>query len=184
LVIGNPEGLEFTVSDGIIAAFRDNRTIIQISAPVSHGSSGSPVLDSESRQVLGIVKSIREEGQNLNFAISSETIRDGIAKSISQGLDKYGVPPAPMVVTPPTPVIVATPTPSAAENLADDYFLRGIDEWKAGNYKGAITNFTETIRLWPRSTRAYYGRAAAYDALGNHSQAAQDRNKAEELRKK
>ena len=54
---------------------------------------------------------------------------------------------------------------------------------KAGNYKGAITDFTETIRLWPRSARAYYGRAAVYDALGNHSQAAQDRNKAEELRK-
>ena len=89
-----------------------------------------------------------------------------------------------MVVTPPTRVIVATPTPSAAENLADDYFLRGIDEWKAGNYKGAITDFTETIRLWPRSARAYYGRAAVYEALGKSNEAAQDRKKAEELREK
>jgi Flp pilus assembly protein TadD len=84
---------------------------------------------------------------------------------------------------PTTPSVATTPTPTAEENLADSYFLRGIDEWKAGNYKGAITDFTETIRLWPRSARAYYGRAAVYDALGNHSQAAQDRNKAEELRK-
>ena len=45
LVIGNPEGLEGTVSDGIISAFRENRSLIQISAPISHGSSGSPVLN-------------------------------------------------------------------------------------------------------------------------------------------
>jgi trypsin-like peptidase len=34
LVIGNPEGLEGTVSDGIISAFRKNRSMIQITAPV------------------------------------------------------------------------------------------------------------------------------------------------------
>jgi S1-C subfamily serine protease len=82
LVVGNPEGLEFTVSDGIISAFRDNRSLILITAPISHGSSGSPVLDCESGQVLGIVKSVYEEGQNLNFAICSETVRDAIAKSL------------------------------------------------------------------------------------------------------
>jgi len=80
LVIGNPEGLEGTVSDGIISAFRDNRSMIQITAPISLGSSGSPVLD-ESGQVLGIAQLIFKEGQNLNFAISSESIRDAIAKS-------------------------------------------------------------------------------------------------------
>jgi serine protease Do len=52
LVIGNPEGLTFSVSDGIVSAFRDNRSKIQISAPISHGSSGSPVLDAESGRIL------------------------------------------------------------------------------------------------------------------------------------
>jgi serine protease Do len=73
-VIGNPEGFEGTVSDGIISAFRENRSMIQITAPVSHGSSGSPVLD-ESGQVLGIATIVFREGQNLNFAISGEAIR-------------------------------------------------------------------------------------------------------------
>jgi len=77
LVIGNPEGLEGTVSDGIISAFRDNRSIIQITAPVSHRSSGSPVLD-ESGQVLGIATLVAREGQNLNFAISAEAIRAAV----------------------------------------------------------------------------------------------------------
>src|SRR6266404_1275442 len=92
LVIGNPEGLEGTVSDGIISAFRASRTMIQITAPVSPGSSGSPVLD-ESGNVIGIATQVLKEGQNVNFAISAETIRDAIANST--------------VVTPtPTPAMV------------------------------------------------------------------------------
>lgn len=71
LVIGNPEGLQGTVSDGIIAAFRDDRTYIQITAPISPGSSGSPVLD-ETGQVIGMATLVFREGQNLNFAISAE----------------------------------------------------------------------------------------------------------------
>jgi S1-C subfamily serine protease len=38
LVIGSPEGLQGTVTEGIISAFRDNRSMIQISAPISPGS--------------------------------------------------------------------------------------------------------------------------------------------------
>ena len=109
LVIGNPEGLEGTVSEGIISAFRDNRSMIQITAPISLGSSGSPVLD-ESGQVLGIAELILKEGQNLNFAISSESIRDAIAKSAV-------VSPNPSVsaaTLAPSPIVVATPTPSVA----------------------------------------------------------------------
>jgi serine protease Do len=63
LVIGNPEGLEGTVSDGIISAFRANRTMIQITAPISPCSSGSPVLD-ESGSVIGIATQVFKEGQN------------------------------------------------------------------------------------------------------------------------
>jgi Trypsin-like peptidase domain len=74
LVIGNPEGLQGTVSDGIVSAFRENRTYIQITAPISPGSSGSPVLD-ESGQVIGMVTLVFREGQNLNFAISAERIQ-------------------------------------------------------------------------------------------------------------
>src|SRR5258708_6441591 len=66
LVIGNPEGLEGTVSDGIISAFRDNRSMIQITAPISPGSSGSPVLE-EAGNVIGVAQLIFKEGQNLTF---------------------------------------------------------------------------------------------------------------------
>src|SRR5258708_2269639 len=109
LVIGNPEGLERTVSEGIISAFRDNRSMIQITAPISLGSSGSPVLD-ESGQVLGIAELILKEGQNLNFAISSESIRDAIATSAVVSAN-----PSISAATPArTPIVAATPTPSVA----------------------------------------------------------------------
>ena len=135
LVIGNPEGLEGTVSDGIISAFRENRSLIQISAPISHGSSGSPVLN-EFGQVIGIATSIWKDGQNLNFAISAETVRDAIAKSLkeSSGWDQFPLvlpgaanpPQAKPTWTPPATDMVVKPssraptvTPSARSKKND-----------------------------------------------------------------
>jgi S1-C subfamily serine protease len=83
IVIGNPKGLEFTVSDGIISAFREGRSLIQITAPISHGSSGSPVMD-ESGQVIGVATLVSVEGQNLNFAIAVEQVSAVLS---SQGID-------------------------------------------------------------------------------------------------
>lgn len=70
-VIGNPEGLEGTLSQGIVSALR--RDYIQITAPISHGSSGSPVLNEEG-QVIGVALGAIEDGQNLNFAIPSSNL--------------------------------------------------------------------------------------------------------------
>ena len=75
-VIGNPLGLESTVSSGIVSAVRDIPAfgkILQITAPVSPGSSGSPVINSKG-EVIGIATLIVTKGQNLNFAIPSDKI--------------------------------------------------------------------------------------------------------------
>jgi trypsin-like peptidase/surface-adhesin protein E len=66
-VAGNPEGLEGTFSQGIVSALRGNK-YIQITAPISHGSSGGPVLNKYGK-VIGVAVGGIEEGQNLNFAI-------------------------------------------------------------------------------------------------------------------
>ena len=73
LVIGNPQGLQGTVSDGLISAFRADHALIQITAPISPGSSGSPVLNEEG-QVIGVAFLQLVNGQNLNFAIASEEV--------------------------------------------------------------------------------------------------------------
>lgn len=79
LVIGSPEGLQGTVSDGLVAAIRENGQYIQITAPISHGSSGSPVLN-EQGKVIGVATSMLIDGQNLNFAISSRAIDIAMAE--------------------------------------------------------------------------------------------------------
>jgi S1-C subfamily serine protease len=71
LVIGNPLGLEQTVSNGIISAIRELKgfgKVYQLTAPISRGSSGSPVVDMKG-EVLGVVTFYMQGGQNLNFAI-------------------------------------------------------------------------------------------------------------------
>jgi S1-C subfamily serine protease len=76
VVIGAPEGLSNTVSTGIVSAFRpvEGRPRMQISAPISPGSSGGPVLNRRG-QVIGVSLSILEGGQNLNFAVPLEDLR-------------------------------------------------------------------------------------------------------------
>ena len=69
LVIGSPEGLQGTVSDGIISAFRENRSMIQITAPISPGSSGSPVMN-ELGQVIGVATIPRQETVETNSIIA------------------------------------------------------------------------------------------------------------------
>ncbi|MGH9905536.1 MAG: trypsin-like peptidase domain-containing protein [Pyrinomonadaceae bacterium] len=74
---GNPEGLTGTMSPGIVSAGLRNtqgRTLLQISAPISSGSSGGPVVDSRG-QVVGVALGSLKEGQNLNFAVHASTVR-------------------------------------------------------------------------------------------------------------
>ena len=75
VVIGNPLGLSGSVSDGIVAAHRalDGERLIQITAPISPGSSGSPVLNNLG-QVVGVATLNVAGGQSLNFAIPSGQI--------------------------------------------------------------------------------------------------------------
>src|ERR1041385_2230044 len=76
VVIGNPFGLEGSVTNGIVSAVRDIPgfgRIIQITAPISPGSSGSPVVNMDG-QVIGIATLQITGGQSVNFAIPSERI--------------------------------------------------------------------------------------------------------------
>jgi hypothetical protein len=82
VAIGNPKGLEHTVSAGIISAFRqaEGYRLIQISVPISPGSSGGPLFNLEGK-VIGITSAgvIAEGAQNLNFAVPIEYVRPLLA---------------------------------------------------------------------------------------------------------
>ncbi|MEQ8174208.1 MAG: trypsin-like peptidase domain-containing protein [Syntrophomonadaceae bacterium] len=77
LTIGCPQGLERTMSDGLVSSIRtfEEQKYIQISAPIDHGSSGGALIDNTG-QVIGITCATIEYAQNLNFAIPINDVKD------------------------------------------------------------------------------------------------------------
>ena len=74
-VVGSPLGLEQTLSDGVVSAVRRTSagSYLQISAPVSTGSSGSPVINMQG-EVVGVTSLQVIKGQNLNFAVPGSRV--------------------------------------------------------------------------------------------------------------
>jgi len=76
-VIGHPEGLTCSASNGIVSRTPGN-DVLQVSAPISPGNSGGPVYD-EYGTLVGIVtskvaRSMEPEAENLNFAVSTDAL--------------------------------------------------------------------------------------------------------------
>lgn len=82
VAIGNPLGvLDYTVSDGLISSVRqldEGVKVLQISAPISQGSSGGPLFNPYG-EVIGVATLISAEGQNLNFGVPSNYLRGLLA---------------------------------------------------------------------------------------------------------
>jgi tetratricopeptide (TPR) repeat protein len=78
IVIGNPLGLEATVTNGIVSAIREVKPfgkVIQITCPISPGSSGSPLINMKG-EVVGVATFQILNGQNLNFAIPISRLKN------------------------------------------------------------------------------------------------------------
>ena len=73
--IGAPQGLESTLSSGLVSGFREYEEgrYIQTTAPISPGSSGGGLFDAQGR-LVGITTMFIKEGQALNFAVPAELI--------------------------------------------------------------------------------------------------------------
>src|SRR2546421_12681921 len=134
-VIGNPLRLEGSVSDGIVSAVRevpDLGRIIQVTAPVSHGNSGSPLFNMRG-EVIGIVTVKVTNGQNINLALGVSRIaalRGGELMPFDQlAPKKAGTQP---------------------EALAEVWYRGGIDSLWLGNYDNALNYFETAANRNPR----------------------------------
>ena len=152
-VTGNPKGLEGTFSNGIISSRRDPyvKERLQMTAPISPGSSGGPVLNSKG-EVIGVSFMTLVGGQNLNFAIPSRYLMELLTES-----------------TPVKPLAEGNRSISA-----ETYFTWGNTKYDLGNYKGAIADYDSAIRLKPDHATAYNNRGNAKDELGQHVAAIAD----------
>lgn len=81
--IGNPQGFEGTFSEGIVSSIREvgNDYFIQMTTPISPGSSGGPVLD-ERGLVVGVSVATFQNGQNLNFAVPVTYLNQLVESSV------------------------------------------------------------------------------------------------------
>lgn len=94
IALGNPEGLEFSVSRGIISAKRDmgdGYPAFQTDATISFGSSGGALVN-KNAEVIGITTYIitAESGADLNFAIPINLAKSMISDDQSISLQDFG----------------------------------------------------------------------------------------------
>ncbi len=90
--IGNPEGLEKTISQGIVSGVRtiDSRELLQVTSPISHGSSGGPILNSLG-EVVAVAVGMFADGQNLNFAVPVSYVTSILATKTTNSTPEINV---------------------------------------------------------------------------------------------
>ncbi len=155
IVMGTPLGLEKTVSDGIVSAVREIPEfgkIIQVTAPISPGSSGSPVVNMNG-EVIGVVSFFLMPGQNLNFAIPG----DRIAK-----------------LTPADGKTLSEREEVKEEErlaVAGKFYSMGRGFLSAEDYERAIPFFVEAARRNPNFLEAFFQIGYCLGKLGRYSDA-------------
>lgn len=166
VVIGNPFGLEGSVSNGIVSAVRDIPTfgrIIQITAPISPGSSGSPVVNMQG-QVIGVATLQITGGQSVNFAIPSERIsqlQSGPLLSLSD-------------------LVAAAGRNKRAK--AVQYFRDGLSFLSQDDCEKALPYFEKAVESDGNYAEAWAQTGFCREKLGRHSEAIEASRKAVSLR--
>ena len=143
-VIGTPLGVfDKTMSEGIVSSKRKvgDRALVQITAAISHGSSGSPVL-SETGEILGMAMGSMESGQSLNFAVGNYNIKGVLERARAnhfQSLSIHHVSPVVIRSDPPKEQVDVPSTVRTVKSLRggldlvvipDGQFTSGADREK------------------------------------------------------
>lgn len=163
--IGSPMGFENTITEGIISGLRTSsdstRSFIQISAPISSGSSGGAVLNGKG-ELIGISTMVitGETAQNLNFAL---LINDVIIASKNH-------------------TVIGK---ESTEQTSLFYYQRGYREYMSKNYLSAIMNYEKALPLSNDDEKGlmYYNIALAYEKLSMYDNAIDNYTKSLEKRK-
>ena len=135
-VIGNPLKLEGSVSDGIVSAVREvpnSYRIIQITAPISQGNSGSPVFNLKG-EVLGVVTIKVTNGQNINLAIAAARVAELKAGKLQPLSESAG---------------------RGKGDVAESLYRSGLDSMWLGNYDNAVGYFENAANKNPKRAETW-----------------------------
>lgn len=166
VVIGNPFGLEGSVSNGIVSAVREISgygKIIQITASISPGSSGSPVVNMAG-QVIGVATLQAAEGQNLNFAVPAERIarlKIGEIQTLSS---------------------LTAETQKNKRSAAERFYSQGLAQLSRDDYQRAVSYFDKAVEADPNYAEAWYQAGYSYGLIGKHSESLKASRQAARLR--
>lgn len=140
-VIGNPLRLEGSVSDGIVSAVREVPSlgeIIQITAPISHGNSGSPLFNMKG-QVIGIITMKVTNGQNINLALGASRLKQ-LREEKLLSFDE---------------LTARNKTGAQSEVLAEWWYRNGLNSLWLGNYDSALGYFENAVNKNPNRAEAW-----------------------------
>jgi hypothetical protein len=142
-VIGNPLRLEGSVADGIVSAVREVPglgRIVQITAPISHGNSGSPVFNMKG-QVVGVVTIRVMNGQNINLALGASRF-DALKKRDDKliGFDELAA---------------RSKDAQKPDSLSDWFYRTGLNSLWLGNYDSALGYFETAVNKNPQRADAW-----------------------------
>ena len=152
VVVGSPMGLEQPVSEGIVSSIREIPSVgefFQMSAPISPGSSGSPVINLKGN-VVGVATFQMIKGQNLNFAVSTKSVNKlkPVRAGMSLALWTFNN---------------SLRQPGLAEKLCRQGFQLSIN----GEDQKALEFFKEAIARDPENTMAWNGLGSCHVGLNN-----------------
>jgi len=140
-VIGSPKGLELTLSDGLISGLRpvSGGQYLQITAPISPGSSGGGLFDNEGH-LIGLPTFYLTEGQQLNFAVPVEWINELPIRN--------------------------TPLPEKKEKTSNEWFNLAIKLQDKKDWHGLIDHSLRWIKAQPKNAIASFILGNAYGEDG------------------
>ncbi len=184
--IGAPQGLELTLSEGIISSLRevDGGRYIQTTAAISSGSSGGGLFDEEAR-LVGLPTFYVSEGQQLNFAVPVEWIRElprrsaGTQKptsSMVQWLSK-----AWELIDEGDWARLSEHARQWTETRPGDssaWWALGVAHSERGQLADAIRAFQQAVRIDPTKILPWSGLGIAYERTGQYEKAIDAHQKA------
>lgn len=154
VAIGSPKGFANTVSEGIVSGTRyiDEGPRLQITAPISPGSSGGPLFDSRGR-IIGLTVEVwaADKSQNLNFASPVTPVVQMLQSNELMPLAEFGP---------------KTKETEESGTFADRVVEWGTEEFLSHRYENALKLYLYALREDERHVWAHYCLARCLDELG------------------
>lgn len=182
--VGSPEGYENSISEGIVSGFRtdeNNVKLIQMTCPITDGSSGGAILNSKG-ELVGLSVSGQHEG-NLYFAVPVNDVYElaGTKNLIAENTEPVNYYEIGTLANENKNYKDAEIYFSKyLEKFANDvsaYYNRGYARFKLKEYKNAISDFS-TVLATDGTSESYFYRANCYYSLKDYENALKDYTKA------